>query len=396
MTSLVPFRLAGLFSVSSAGTCDLPVGRVPHQTLPNEKSREDTWATAYGVSPSEWSSIAAESDALELRSLLEKGYTDWASDLLADRSISLSRKARRNLGSLRALTRAVFTSSSLGEVFGNRELVEASSLYHLLGLGDDLGTLHQDMAVLWMLHSRLGILSKHRKTCIKLLYHFVQSEDLNTEELCRCERLWVCGDENALVRVTLSNPGKVMDYPDEALDFSRVLRGVRILEFQSGKLFDKGILGSLLGFFPNARVMTVHMQEEPMDMMALNSWTASIVGLDLRIASTVVPDWICEFRDLRHLHISGDSNQGGQHVSIKALPGCLGNFSELIHLNVIGCNLTGTASLPESMGNLQKLRIFEAFENGRLSEEKVSCPGEWLPNRSLVKKRVQGVGFKVN
>ncbi|CAK9076018.1 unnamed protein product [Durusdinium trenchii] len=45
----------------------------------------------------------------------------------------------------------------------------------------------------------------------------------------------------------------------------------------------------------------------------------------------------------------------------------------------------GPSSLPQTLGNLQKLRVFEAFENGRLvgiNESEDSCPGDWLPNRS--------------
>ena len=382
----------GLFPSSSA--CDLPVGQIEELTLPNARSKKETWATAFGVSPEEWRSIVADVPALELRSLLEKGYTDWSRHLLAVESTSLDlplRKDKKRLQAVKALTQAVLTSSSLGEIFGNRQLVEASEAYFLLGFAaekfEQAGTL-QDMEMLWKLHSRFGVLdqrSKKNRACTERLQSaVVDAQGLQLGRLCRCEQFWVCG-ENGLVRVTLSKPKRGMESPDEALDFEVVpLRGVRILEFHSGRLLHSGILKKLVGFFPNVRVMTVRMQQEPVDVLTLQSWTASVFGLRVEIASTVLPDWICEFRHLRHLDISGsDRIEDGEHISIKALPDCLGNLSELLHLNVVGCNLTGQASLPSSLRNLQKLRIFEAFENGRLSDTNGGCPPAWLPNRNL-------------
>eukprot|EP00438_Fugacium_kawagutii_P021583 Skav212167 [mRNA] locus=scaffold754:290297:295578:+ [translate_table: standard] len=361
-------------------SCDLPVGKLQRLSLPNEKSTADTWATAFGVSPEEWKSITAESDPSQLRDLLIKGYTDWADTLLADESTSLDRKVRKKLNATRALTQAVMTSSSLGEVFGNRHLAEASSAYYLLGFASQ-GTLQHDLEMLWKLHSSFGIFDlrgQQTKTCIQLLSESKDSKDF--KELCRCEHLWVC-DQQALVRVTLSGSKKVTENLASAV---APLRGVRILEFKGSKLLKKEILNQLLDFFPNTRVMTVRADHEPVDVDAFRSRTGSILGLTLITASTVVPDWVCEFQSLRYLHISGDSSKdSGEYISIKALPECLGNFSELIHLNVVGCNLTGRESLPNSLGNLHKLRIFEAFENGRLSEDPVDCPGNWLPNRSL-------------
>lgn len=375
----------------SSASCDLPVGQIEELTLPNARSKKETWATAFGVSPEEWRSIVADVPALELRSLLEKGYTDWASHLLAEESTSLDlplRKDKKRLQAVKSLTQAALTSSSLGEIFGNRQLVEASAAYFLLGFGEkfEAGT-RQDMEMLWKLHSRFGILdlsNKKDRACTERLRRaVVEPQNLQLGRLCRCDQFWVCG-ENGLIRVTLSKPQRVMENPDEALDFEVVpLRGVRILEFHSGRLLHKGILKQLLGIFPNVRVMTVRMQQEPVDVLTLQSWTASVFGLNVMIASAVLPDWICEFRDLRYLDISGnDRIEDGEHISIKALPDCLGNLSELLHLNVVGCNLTGQASLPSSLGNLQKLRIFEAFENGRLSDTKGDCPPAWLSNRS--------------
>eukprot|EP00435_Cladocopium_sp_Y103_P040614 s541_g11.t1 len=379
----------GLLPLSSA-SCDLPVGQIEELTLPNARSKKETWATAFGVSPEEWRSIVAVVPALELRSLLEKGYTDWASHLLAEESTSLDlpvRKDQKRLQTVKALTQAVLTSSSLGAIFGNRQLVEASAAYFLLGFSAEKAGTLQNMEMLWKLHNRFGILdqsSKKNRACTERLHRaVVEPQDLQLGRLCRCEQFWVCG-EDGLIRVTLSKPKGVIENLDEALDFEVVpLRGVRILEFHSGRLFHKSILKKLLSFFPNVRVMTVRMQQEPVDVLALQSWTASVFGLSVIIASTVLPDWICEFRDLRYLDISGnDRIEDGEHISIKALPDCLGNLSELLHLNVVGCNLTGHASLPSSLGNLQKLRIFEAFENGRLSETQGDCPPAWLPNRS--------------
>eukprot|EP00438_Fugacium_kawagutii_P008448 Skav217429 [mRNA] locus=scaffold1729:135310:136755:+ [translate_table: standard] len=325
---------------------------------------------------------------MQLRSLLEKGYTDWANTLLADESTSLDPAVRKKkLNATRALTQAVMTSSSLGEVFGNRQLAEASSAYYLLGFSSTKdGSLHQDLLMLWKLHSSFGILdrsSKQTKTCLKLLESVESAAEFNVKKLCRCEELWACDQQNALVRVTLSGQVVVENSGDEVF-VDHVLRGVRVLEFKGSNLFRKEVLKKLLDFFPNTRVMTVRAGHEPVDVDAFRSRTGSILGLTLMTASTSVPDWICEFQNLRYLHISGDSSKDSdEYISIKALPECLGNFSELIHLNVVGCNLTGRESLPHSLGNLHQLRIFEAFENGRLSEDPVDCPGDWLPNRSL-------------
>lgn len=179
---------------------------------------------------------------------------------------------------MKALTRAVLTSSSLGEIFGNRQLVEASAAYFLLGFAaekfEKAGTL-QDMEMLWRLHSRFGILDlsneKDRACTERLRRAVVEPQDLQLGRLCRCEQFWVCG-ENGLIRVTLSKPKRVMENADEALDFEVVpLRGVRILEFHSGRLLHKGILKKLLGIFPNVRVMTVRMQQEPVDVLTLQS-----------------------------------------------------------------------------------------------------------------------------
>ena len=230
----------GLFPVSSA-SCDLPVGQIEELTLPNARSKKETWATAFGVSPEEWRSIVADVPALELRSLLEKGYTDWASHLLAEESTSLDlplRKDKKRLQAVKSLTQAALTSSSLGEIFGNRQLVEASAAYFLLGFGEkfEAGT-RQDMEMLWKLHSRFGILdlsNKKDRACTERLRRaVVEPQNLQLGRLCRCDQFWVCG-ENGLIRVTLSKPQRVMENPDEALDFEVVpLRGVRILEWKA-------------------------------------------------------------------------------------------------------------------------------------------------------------------
>ena len=374
----------GLAFRSFSWACDLPVEQIPQLTLPNARSPKETWATAFGVSAEEWRSILADGlPALELRNLLEKGYTDWAGNLLADESTSLDPKlSQKRQKQLRALTQRVITSPSIGAVFGNHQLVEASSAYYLLGFGEIPGT-DEDLETLWTLHSTFGIFdqsSKETRSCTKRLQRAVEQKTLELGRLCRCKQLWAC-HENTLTRVTLSSP-KRLDNLEASGFASAPLRSVRILEFQSGKLFDHRILRTILGLFPNTRVMTLRMQNEPVDVPALRSWTAKVLGLTVMIASTVLPDWICEFQDLRHLHISGN-NQGQEHISIKALPECLGSLSELVHLNVVGCNLTGRASLPQSLSKLQKLRVFEAFENGKLDDESVDCPWDELPNRSL-------------
>eukprot|EP00435_Cladocopium_sp_Y103_P050325 s456_g15.t1 len=95
-----------------------------------------------------------------------------------------------------------------------------------------------------------------------------------------------------------------------------------------------------------------------------------------------VEQMLCQLRNLRYLNFGG-AEAFDRRESLRAFPACMGNLSKLIHVRAVGCNLTGSASLPSTLSNLKDLKIFEAFEQGRLNaDDEAACPGDWLPNRT--------------
>eukprot|EP00913_Durusdinium_trenchii_P017755 g16683.t1 len=218
-------------------------------------AKQDTqdWVAAYGVSAAEWSSITAgsETTAEQLRTFLEEGYTDWANGLLSEDFASLSPaviRSTKTMKAVRAIVQVAMTSPTIGAVYGNSLLGEASPAYYLLGndAPNEDDTFYEQMKTIYELDLRFGIFNEEHldlvaqmlacsRKCVQLLHLAMQNpEEVNLpKQLCGCHQLWACSSPHHpsgtyLVRVTLGAPSKSSEDAWE-LRFSP-LPGVRILE----------------------------------------------------------------------------------------------------------------------------------------------------------------------
>ncbi|CAJ1368902.1 unnamed protein product [Effrenium voratum] len=388
--------LLGLLPLVRCAPCDLPVKRIEQGVLQRSSPSQQEWAAAFDVSVAEWQAVVQdEEEAEELRELLEQGYTDWASQKLAESHLSIDVSQRNRLRAAKQVTEFVLQNSKIGELYANRRLAEATPLFYFLGFGvpEEIAPFHQELRTMWKISrtSRFADgLPKGTKECLAL---WQQATAASTEEqlarqLCKCSDLWVCGQHGAekdlhLVRVTLKEPP--VNLQDLDLEGLVQLKGVRVLEFESCEWLRAGSFKVVASVFPNVRtVRFISAQDLPdWDPIALPAWAAGIFGLDIEVVGPAVPSWFCGFTSIRNLHVSPHL-VSKEDRAVKSLPACLGAMSQLLHVNVVGCNLTGPESMPPELGNLTGLRMFEAFENGKLGhdEEEHACPGDWVPDRS--------------
>ncbi|CAE7788100.1 ANKRD50 [Symbiodinium sp. CCMP2592] len=216
--------------------------------------------------------------------------------------------------------------------------------------------------------------SEKTRRCIELLERGAHEE--NRPELCKsCKAFFSCRQsENAtrLVRATLTS----CQLLQEQLALQPCW-AVRILDLGSLRCLDPRTLKILVSTFPELRVLRVQhesYEELPTSADAERTFWPTLQGLEIQFATPLPPAWLCELRGLRRLDISA-TDRG----AMIALPTCLGNLTELIHLNVVRNNLRGVSSLPSSLHLLSELRSFEAFENGATGE---MCDAQ-VPEREL-------------
>eukprot|EP00434_Breviolum_minutum_P008565 symbB.v1.2.007556.t1/scaffold432.1/size246310/6 len=381
-------------------------GRNQCRLLPRkEPKKKEHFFSAYGFSEADITKMAESQQTKEhLLTLLEKGVHDWDSVLIEESHLGLLRDIRNSREKMRAV-KAVVTqvqeNDRLGEMYGNREMLQATRSYYLLGneVPEDLESFRSEIQSLQNLEKTLGLFDPHSsagyEACLKT--PLPNNISLKSQAaLCQCSEFWSCGDrpdggDPFLVRVSLGSldppDGPTHLGKDASVELTELtpLRGVRILELGGGKIFNKDVMPRLWKVFPNVRVLILSLKaQEDLVFPSLGPWTSSIVALHLHAPMTsAVTEMFCQLQKLRFVTFGSaetDPGLGGLHIN--ALPECMGDLKELIHLEVIGCNLTGSKSLPESLGKLKQLKLFEAFEQGRLSgEDELSCPGDWVPDR---------------
>lgn len=366
--------------------CDLPVQKINQGVLPQreEPSEHWHWAESYGFSAAQWDEMVNGSKVTEeyLKLLIEKGQRDWESELLAEHHVSLRRSLRaKQRVAVQRVMELVQTNDRLGQMFGNRQILEATSSYYLLGndVPPDMLPFHEELQSLQSLERAFGIFnvrSKRYKGCLLV------APSTKLEAHCNCWEFWSCAATNGapfVARVTLHPPERRPNTTELA-----PLRGVRIVETSGGGVFQEAFVQTLVKLFPNLRVLKVNMVSDDLVLYPqLHSWSSSILALHLHApTSGPMVQMLCQLRKLRYLTFGG-AEASDRTESLMAFPACMGNLSELVHVKVVGCNLTGSASLPSTLSNLKELKVFEAFEQGRLNaDDEAACPGDWLPNRT--------------
>ncbi|CAE7669292.1 Ankrd17 [Symbiodinium microadriaticum] len=222
--------------------------------------------------------------------------------------------------------------------------------------------------------------SEKTRRCLELLE--LGGYEENGSELCKnCKAFFSCRQsENAtrLVRATLTS---CRSFTEELA--LQPCWALRILDLSSFRCLEPRTLKILVSTFPKLRVLRIQPDEGyaelPSSAEVEGAFWPTLQGLEAQFATPVPPAWLCELRGLRRLHISA-TDRG----AMIALPPCLGNLTELIHLNVVRNNLRGVSSLPSSLRFLSELRSFEAFENGATGETRDEhCPDIQVPQRKL-------------
>ena len=390
--ALLPLAIVAASDLQEARQeeCDIPVVPARVGRLPSAPQTQPWgWAEAMGLSRSTWQKATGGSKAvsIELRQLVWRGIVDYGKDYIRGPPTQLNAAADKLTTIWRAV-QSIFHVPAIAEMFGNALVVEAVPLYSLLAplpKGLSGAVFWREVETMRSLLRGFGMEGlRNQSSRVQRCFNGLSGpqDGLTPDDLCQaCVKFFHCQRaEDGAYRLIRASFRSCLEIPKELTSGLVPSEFVRILDLTGSSCLLPSNLDALTRAFPKLRVLRMVdddglLSTWPNLLDGAGVWWGTLQGLELSIPSSV-PAWVCKLGDLRHLQIS-PSPRG----SIRALPDCLGNLTRLVDLNLVGNNLTGTASLPPALGKLQELRTFDAFENGRYSDLDAVCPDVHVPQR---------------